>query len=236
MRAFFLLGILLLLGGCSSSYDTRVYSFIGAAPPAAGSYVLASGLSMAAGSDEAPFFRVMHTLDAMFARRGYTQAPDLEQADYLVYVEYGISDPLVRTRISNAAPEKIVAFDTRRIFTRDDKGKPGVVRQSRPVYGVTGYKERRSSSTAYITHLKVLMFPRTVFSRMPRNKGEVPAVPPSGAVWMGYAEYRGSSPDLGENVPVLAEALSGYLGQPVWAGVRLRLEERDDGTYVKKLL
>jgi hypothetical protein len=149
-------------------------------------------------------------------RAGHQEAPNLTEANELVFLSYGIGDPQVHQysySIPIWGPTGVASSTT--YGSVSPTGRFSAQTYNTPTYGVTGTTTGTSAVVTYRRHARLDSFDADAFMT---NKELVP-------LWRTEVVSTGQSGDLRRIFPVMVTAASDYIGIATKGQVLVELQE-----------
>ena len=225
-----LLGAFLLFaGGCATRHEIKVDAISHPSPREVASYKLKTKVPPA----EADSLRIQEATEFIktaLSGRGLYEAPNPDQADVVVDVDFGIESPRVRMEISSVPIYAQVGGGVRyeEVAVRDAKGN--VTSRTVPVYEpprteMIGYRDVLTPVSIYEKYLRI---------SASENKAVVEGRP-AAEIWSVSVKSEDESKDLRKYLPILASASVDYIGKETTTEQVVRIGENDATvTFVKK--
>jgi hypothetical protein len=155
--------------------------------------------------------------------KGFYEAEDVESADMIVDIDYGISEPRIETK--TISEPIVVNFGSgwKKITVMVNDGFGGQFPTTRTVYDppqreTVGYNKRRIPIKTYTKHL-------VIKARARKSKDEKKAPELAWTVWVTSNDENG---DLREYLPVMAAAAIRYVGTSTRETEEIKLKGRDE--------
>lgn len=155
--------------------------------------------------------------------KGYFFVEDPNIANVVVFVNYGISDPITYQKIVSAP-----VWGQTGVSSTTTTGNVNVnpysnsisytqKTQNNPSYGVTGYRSYSKTNTEYFRFLHLTAFDFDYFKEHDEPK----------TIWQTEVTSQGSTGDLRQVFPALVGASAEYFGRNSGKKVEIRLYEND---------
>ncbi|MFW5882985.1 MAG: hypothetical protein ACOCVG_01315 [Verrucomicrobiota bacterium] len=209
---------LLLLAGCATTYEFEADAIADEADPLAGyeSYLLVPADPEKEGTLR--FREAAEYVEAALSGRGLYPAPDREQADLLVELDYGISEPRTETESRSVSRRGASSIEIVPVYARS-KSSGRLVLVGRQTIGMPGaiYRDKELvSRTVYTKYMKLNAFDYDPSAATPKGK----------EVWSVHVKNENGSDQLRKYLPLLAAASIDLIGTDTGAEqTRVRLKE-----------
>lgn len=163
--------------------------------------------------------------------KGLYEAPNAENADMVVEVDYGVGPPQLRyeTRV-----EPIYEMVPGRVYY--ERVQVGTDSRGNPIYQTISYQEPPSMQHVGDREytVEVLMYEKYLRMSARENRPMEEGIPPS-ELWTVDVVSEGKSRDLRRNLPVLAAAGMDYIGEETDGQKVVRIKEKGEAvSFVKK--
>jgi hypothetical protein len=225
-----LAGIAVLLSsGCATPHEIKVDAINRPTAKEATSYKLNTKVP----PGEADTLRIQEAtgfIKTALSGRGLYEAPNPDQADVVVNVDFGIEAPRVHMEISSVPIYAQVGGGVRyeEIVTKDAKGNPST--RTVPVYEpprseMIGYRDMMTPVSTYEKYLRI-----SARENKPTEEGKPPA-----EIWSVSVKSEDESKDLRKYLPLLASASVDYIGKDTKTEQVVSIRDADPGVdFVKK--
>ncbi len=224
------MGVALLLGGCTSTYEVKVDSISQPQAREVASYRIKTRDT----SEDASSLRhqeATNFIRTALSGKGLYEAPDDEVADMIVEVDYGVEPPrVVLERTSMPIYAQVgggVRYETVMVGT-DSRGNP--IYRTVAVYEPTrteliGYQEMVTPVAKYEKYLRISA----------RENGEMVEGRPPPEIWSVNVSSEDESDDLRKYLPILASASIDYIGKDTGSKQTIKVRETDSAVgFVKQ--
>jgi hypothetical protein len=223
-------GILVLLSdGCATRHEIKIDSINQPAAKEVTSYKLNTKVP----PGEADTLRIQEAtafIRNALSGRGLYEAPNPEQADVVVNVDFGIEAPRVRMEVTSVPIYAQVGGGVRyeEVVARDSKGNPST--RTVPVYEpprseMIGHRDVLRPISIYEKYLRI-----TARENKPTAEGKPPA-----EIWSVSVKSEDESKDLRKYLPLLASASVEYIGKDTKTEKVVSVREGDPAVdFVKK--
>jgi hypothetical protein len=221
-------GLLLGAGCASAKHDVKVDSIAQSPAKEGSSYKLKTKVP----PEEVDTLRIQEAtvfIKTALSGRGLYEAPNAEQADVIVDVDFGVEPPRVRMEVTSvpvyAQTGGGIRYDT--ISTVDAKGNASS--RTVPIYEpprteMIGYQDVVTPVSIYEKYLKISAH---------ENKPSVEGKPPA-EIWSVAVTSEDESKDLRKYLPLLASASVDYIGKGTTA-TTVKVREEDPAVdFIKK--
>lgn len=160
-------------------------------------------------------------LKRILKTKGYYFVEDASIANVVIFVNYGISDPMSYEKLgskpvygktgvsSTTTTGNVNVYSNSATYTQTT--------QNNPSYGVTGYRSYSKTKTEYLRFLHLTAFDFDYFNEYDEPK----------TIWQTKVTSQGSSGDLRKVFPVLVGASADYFGKNSGEKVEIRLYDSD---------
>lgn len=216
----------LLLGGCATrdAYQVKVDAISRPEPVATQSYVLKSK-DPRLGEENLRYREAANIVRTALSGKGLYEAPNEEQADMVVELDYGMEAPRTKIEHRSSPVYAQVGGRTRYGTVPVTDARGNVQFQSVTVYDpprseLIGYDEQPYQITTYEKYLRL-----TARENKPAAEGR-----PPGELWSIHASAVDESNDLRKYLPIMASATVDYIGQD--APPETRVKVRGNGPTV----
>lgn len=210
-----------LLGGCTSApHDVRIDADVNALPPGTTppqSYWIKTRQSSAT-VESLRYKEAVGHIKTALSGQGLFEAPNEQNADMVVELEYGVRSRRQRFDVDESRPEKTAARKPRE---ETDPAEEGTTVDERG----TGRREVELDTDFYEKRLSI-----EARSRRKSDDDPTPEL-----LWRVTAKNTDHNNDLRKFVPILAAATIDYIGKDTGGEKRIKVD--DDGTdlaFVKK--
>ncbi|MEO7412086.1 MAG: hypothetical protein ABIZ81_01910 [Opitutaceae bacterium] len=221
--------VVLLSNGCATRHEIKVDAISQPSPKEVVSYKLKTK----APPGEADSLRMQEATEFIktaLSGRGLYEAPNPDQADMVVDVDFGIEAPRVRMEVTSVPIYAQVGGGVRyeQVSVRDAKGV--VSSRTVPVYEpprteMIGYRDVITPVSIYEKYLRISAH---------ENKAIVEGKPPA-EIWSVSVKSEDESKDLRKYLPLLASATVDYIGKDTKIEQVVKVGENDATvTFVKK--
>jgi hypothetical protein len=209
LLALLVLGMLAAGAGCASrsTYQVKVDAITKPVPVQTQSYALKSK-DPRLGDESLRYREAADFVRTALSGKGLYEAPNEEQADMVVELDYGMESPRTKLeRVSVPVYAQVggrVRYDTVPVI--DSRGNTSfrtVAVYDQPRSELIGYDDVPRQVTIYEKYLKVTAR---------ENKEGVEGRPPA-ELWSIHASAEDESKDLRKYLPIMASALVDYIGQ-----------------------
>ncbi len=220
--------MLVLTAGCSSTYSFKVDAISNPESTGHQSYKIVSSDANVS-TEDLQFKELSEYVKTALSGRGLYEAPDVESADMVIDVSYGIGQPQVDFKSYSTPIIAEVGGDHRRV--------------TRLVLGADG-KTRMVTTTIYVPPRREMigmderMVPVTTYEKFlrltARDTEEEDASEGSVQVWSIYVKSKDESDDLRKYLPLMAAAAIPYVGENTESQQEIKVKASDaDVSFVK---
>jgi len=222
----------ILLGGCTTAYDVQVDAISKATPntPAPQSYNIKSS-NPKMDEESLRYKEVADYVKTALSGKGMYEAPNPEQADVVVNLDYGMNSPRVKFETVTTPIIMPVGGGTRTVQVpiRDSSGRiigyQTMIIQDPPRMEVVGYEDTVRPVIVYEKYLQIS-------ARLNKEATEGRAAP---EVWSVSISSEDTSKDLRKYLPILASASADYIGTNTNAQKSVKIREGDEVvSFIKK--
>ena len=227
--------------GCANRYDMKVDAIsrggpatpqVAAAPaPEPVSYHIRSSKNQE-DEDSLRFKEAARFVKTALSGRGMYEAPNAEQAEMIVDLDYGIGPPRALMEMRS---EPIYITLPGRTYT--ERVQVGTDRNGNPIYQVVTMQEPPTTEYAGDREYQVMVVKYEKYLRMTarENKEATEGRPPP-EVWTVDITTDGESKNLRKYIPIMAAASIDYIGADTRGQKSVTLKEEKDGAvaFVKK--
>ncbi len=219
----------ILLGGCASTYSFKVDAINNPEATEHQSYKIVSS-NPEVNEEDLQFKEVAEYVKTSLSSKGLYEAPDLESADMVVDISYGIGEPQVDFKTYSTPVYAQVGGGYRTV--------------SSPVVGSDG-KVRMVTTTIYIPPRKEIIgmeeqiVPITTYEKFLRmtsrenqdaDESEGPV-----QVWSIYVKNKDESEDLRKYLPLMAAASVDYVGENTEQQQEVKIKDTDESVaFIKE--
>ncbi len=217
--------------GCASTYVVKVDSISKPQPQEVLSYKIRARHMGADTDGSLRHQEATAYVKTALSGKGMYEAPDIESADMIVEIDYGVEPPrVVLERTSHPIYAQVgggVRYETVMVGT-DNRGNP--VYRTIPVYEPTrteliGYQDTVTPVAMYEKYLRISA----------RENREIQEGRPPPEIWSVNVSSEDESDDLRKYLPILASASIDYIGTDSGSQQTIRLKEDDSVVgFVKK--
>lgn len=198
------------LSGCMRPYyEVKVDAFAGTRLSTTDTYVLLPGNRNIAASD-LQFREFSGYVMRALVNKGYRRIADIEHADVVIYLAYGISEPKHHEEITSFP---VMGQTGMTVYT--DPATGGTTHFS--TIGVIGYDISSYTSTTYTSYLLLEAYDQKYFQATGRKK----------QLWKLTARSSGQSGDLRAVFPAMMAASQEYLAIDIGRQVTIEITEDD---------
>lgn len=214
---------LIFLGGCKSTYTFKVDSLSNPEIKGLSSYrIVSSNASIQEGDLE--FQEAAEYVRAALSSKGMYEAPDIESAEMVVDISYGIGEATTDFKTVQTPKYEVRGGGVTTVMqpVMDSKGRIRYVATTvyqPPKVEIAGLEEKTVPMTTYEKFLRMTA----------RDNREVDAEtesPPQ--VWSIYVKNKDESDDLRKYIPLMTAASMDYVGQNTEKQKEVRLKEDDE--------
>ena len=219
MRHYFIFVILLFLSGCAGT----PYSVGVDAISAVDNYVMENKryyffpLNKDVNIDDLQFKEVCRLLKPYFENKNMIVTENLYNADYIVMIDYGISEPKEHIETYNTPVTGITGYDSYTYGNSNSAldrnniyGTYNSQTYSTPRYGIVGYQQNVRTYTDYERHIGMAAYGL--------NK-ENEDIKLGNQVWKVFIHSIGSSGDFRSVLPIMLNVLPETLGKNTYGAV-----------------
>ena len=219
----------IFLGGCASTYSFKVDAINNPEASEHQSYKIVSS-NPEVNEEDLQFKEVAEYVKTTLSGKGLYEAPDIESADMIVDISYGIGEPQVDFKTYSTPVYAMVGGGYRTV--------------SRPVVGPDG-KPRMVTTTIYIPPRKEIIgmeeqiIPITTYEKFLRmtsrenqdaDESEGPV-----QVWSIYVKNKDESDDLRKYLPLMAAASVDYVGENTEQQQEVKIKDTDESVaFIKE--
>jgi hypothetical protein len=206
MKNFYLLiASAMLLTGCATGYVLKVDSISDKDSRAGKIYYIASG-SKDVEDTTLQFKEYVNYIDCALAEAGYTRTRDINTADMVLFLSYGIGEPK-ETTSSYSIPifgqtGVSSAYTTGSVSSYGSNSYYSGTTNFTPTYGLKGFASGVTSSTQYFRYLILDSFDLKKYRHRKENV----------QLWTTKVTSTGSSSDLRTVFPIMVAAAKKYFG------------------------
>jgi len=190
----------LLTGGCASTYTFKVDAINNPEVEGLYSYKIVS-TNPEASEEDLEFKEAAEYIKTTLSAKGMYEAPDVEHADMIIDLSYGVGEPQVE-------------FKT---YYQPVNGG-WIHRGKRYRVELVGMEERVVPITVYEKHIRLTSLDNT---QSDESEGPVQA-------WSIYVKNKDQSDDLRKYLPLMAAAAIKYVGENTETQQEIKVRENDD--------
>jgi len=220
----------LLLAGCASTTEVKIDSLSKPRAEEAISYSIHNNNPLVE-EDSLRYKEAVGFVKTALSGKGLYEAPEGQQPDIVVSVDYGVGPPQVK-RETYSEPVYITREGAVHLISvvigRDKNGNPiygTQTIQDPPIQEMAGYQDRVVTYVVYEKYVHL-----TARDNKPAEEGR----PPS-EIWTIDATSEGESRDLRKNLPVIVAATIDYIGKDTHGQKTIRIKDTGpDVAFVKK--
>ncbi|MCX6950970.1 MAG: hypothetical protein NTV51_02105 [Verrucomicrobia bacterium] len=224
------LSLALAVGGCANSYQVKVDSLAKPRAEESISYKIVNK-NPAVPEDSLRYKEAAGFVRTALSGKGMYEASDLEKADLVVALDYGVGPPQSR-RETVAEPVYMNVpgrWRTERVQVGTDRNGNAIYQtvttQDPPTTEFVGYREYVVTVTVYEKFLRL-----NAVENKPASEGR----PPS-EIWTVDVTSEGESRDIRKALPILAAASIDYVGKDSKGQKTIRIKDTDkDVAFIKK--
>ncbi len=221
----------IVISGCNSTYSFKVDAINNPDPTVKElkSYKIVSSNAQI-NEEDLEFKEVSHYIKTALSGKGYYEAPDLQKADMVIDVSYGVSEPQTDFKTKTSPIYGRSGGGYRSISTPviDKNGKVRYVNSTvftPPRVEMIGVQEQIVPIITYEKYLRMTS----------RDNREVENNESPTQVWSIYVKNKDESEDLRKYVPLMAAAALPYVGENTENQQEIKIKEEDDIVdFVKK--
>jgi hypothetical protein len=152
-------------------------------------------------------------IKTMLAAKGYSFTNNNDEANIIIFYEYGISDPKVYTSQQVVPVWGQTGVSSSRTVSGTSFGKPYTKTTYEPSYGVVGSNVVTNTTTTYVRWANISAFDADYYRETGDDK----------MIWLTEIQSEGSSDDLRYIFPFLLVAAEEYIGQNTMEKITVRL-------------
>ncbi len=221
----------LVLAGCSSTYSFKVDAINNPDPNVKElkSYKIVSSNAQI-NEDDLEFQEVSQYIKTALSGKGYYEAPAIDNADMVIDVSYGVSEPQTdfKTKTSPAYGRSSGGYKTISTPVIDRNGNVRYVNSTvftPPRVEMIGVQEQIVPIITYEKYLRM-----TSRDNRDKENNENPT-----QVWSIYVKNKDESENLRKYIPLMAAAAIPYVGENTENQQEIKIKEEDDIVdFVKK--
>jgi hypothetical protein len=227
------LGVALLgLLGCAAGYKVKVDSLTKPQPVVENAIAYRIKPSPRLDPDSLRVKEAEKFVRTALSGRGLYEAPQPEQADIVVNLDYGMSEPKVTKERRSEPIYQTIPGRVRSVMVQvgtDKNGNPIYAMQTYQEPPTTEYVGEREYMVTIITYEKYMRL--SARENKPASDGQPPA-----ELWTVDVSSEGESADLRRHLPVLAAATIEYIGVDTRGQKSIKLKDEKDSAiaFVKK--
>ena len=211
----------ILLGGCATTYSFKVDAINNPEATEHKSYKIVSS-NPEVSEEDLQFKEVAEYVKTTLSAQGLYEAADLESADMIVDISYGIGEPQVDFKTYTTPVYAMIGGGYRTVAT-PIVGKDGKVRMVTttiyipPRKEIIGMEEQIVPITTYEKFLRM-----TSRDNRAADESEGPV-----QVWSIYVKNKDESDDLRKYLPLMAAASGDYVGKNTEQQQEVKIKETD---------
>ena len=215
---------IILVSGCQSSYNFKVDAINNPeiASEELKSYTIVSSNAEISESD-LEFKEAAEYVRTALSSKGYYEAPDVEHADMIIDISYGVGEPQIdfKTYSNPVYATRGGGYST--VATPVVDGKGNVTYVTTTVYHpprveMVGIEEKIVPITTYEKFLRLTS----------RDNREIDESEGPVQVWSIYVKNKDESDDLRKYLPLMAAASVPHIGENTESQTEVKLKEKDD--------
>ena len=219
----------IFLGGCASTYSFKVDAINNPEATEHQSYKIVSS-NPEVSEEDLQFKEVAEYVKTTLSGKGLYEAPDIESADMIVDISYGIGEPQVDFKTYTTPVYAMVGGGYRTVST-PVVGSDGKVRMVTttiyipPRREIIGMEEKIIPITTYEKFLRM-----TSRENQDADESEGPV-----QVWSIYVKNKDESDDLRKYLPLMAAASVDYVGENTEQQQEVKIKDSDESVaFIKE--
>lgn len=209
MRSLCLVLLCVALSGCSgfgTRYSTEISALSSRAALSKKAYLLLPGAQETSPYD-LQYLEFSGYIDKAMASQGFIKVTEPTKAEVIVFLSYGVGDPIART-YSYSVP----VYGQTGFYASQKKGKSKTYYT--PTYGVTGYTNQIGTEINYVSNISLDAYDNTDLN-----------TPQPQQLWKMEVSSTGQSNDLRMVFPYMVASMKPYIGRNTGQKINVMLKQ-----------